>query len=363
MIKTINRSVTSCSRRLLNGSNPWIGHKRTARMLSDPENKGVRQDHVNFDTLGTWDARIDFPMLLKQSIKHGKPIPEIRAVDAASATVIGRRKSQEDRHRIKELEPNLLYFAVFDGHGGSPAAEFCHQHMEEYIEYWLARKERDLEKILQHAFVETNNAFARWLVYNWSGHEQSTAGTTATVCLLRNSIELVIGQVGDSRAILCRNGEAIRLTNDHSAHQTMEKERIIKSGGTIKTDSVGRALVNSRLAMSRSIGDLDLKRYGVSALPDTRSVEIKHGKDACVILTTDGVNFVMSDQEVTNAVNSCTHPPESAQLVVDQALNYACEDNATAIVVPFGAWGKYMNYSHKISSYSFGRELSKSVRF
>jgi hypothetical protein len=25
-----------------------------ARMLSDPENKGSRQDHVNFDTLGTW---------------------------------------------------------------------------------------------------------------------------------------------------------------------------------------------------------------------------------------------------------------------------------------------------------------------
>lgn len=73
----------------------------------------------------------------------------------------------------------------------------------------------------------------------------------------------------------------------------MEKERILKSGGSIKADSVGRALVNSRLAMTRSIGDLDLKPYGVTCRPDTRSVEIKHGKDAFVVLTSDGVNFVM----------------------------------------------------------------------
>jgi len=31
-----------------------IKNRFYARMLSDPENKGERQDHVNFDTLGTW---------------------------------------------------------------------------------------------------------------------------------------------------------------------------------------------------------------------------------------------------------------------------------------------------------------------
>lgn len=68
-------------------------------MLADPENKGSPQVHVNFDTLGTWDNRIDFPMLLQQSIKHGKPIPKIAAENAGSATVIGRRTTNEDRFR------------------------------------------------------------------------------------------------------------------------------------------------------------------------------------------------------------------------------------------------------------------------
>ncbi|KAI1286792.1 Pre-rRNA-processing protein TSR1 -like protein [Halotydeus destructor] len=341
-----------------------LGQRRSlARMLSDPENTGTRQDHINFDTLGTWDNRIDFPMLLTQSIKHGKPIPEICADHAGHATVIGRRETMEDRFKIKELEPNLLYFAVFDGHGGTLCADFCFEQMDLYIKFWLERGEKDLQVVLENSFIEVNNAFARFLLYNHPQHFESMSGTTATVCLLRNSNELVVGHLGDSRALICRNGQTMRLTADHTAHNTMEKERIVKSGGTITADSVGRMMVNRRLAMTRSIGDLDLKQYGVSALPETRSVEIKHGKDAFLVLMTDGITFVMSDQEVINAVNCCGQPNESAQFVVDQALNFACEDNATAIVVPFGAWGKYTSSTHRISCYSFGREISKSIRY
>jgi len=53
--------------------------------------------------------------------------------------------------------------------------------------------------------------------------EDTSSGTTATVCLLRNSIELVVAHVGDSRALLCRNGVVNRLTNDHSANVKAEK--------------------------------------------------------------------------------------------------------------------------------------------
>ena len=44
-----------------------------------------------------------------------------------------------------------------------------------------------------------------------------------------------------------------------------------------------------------------------------------------------------------------------------QALLYCCEDNATAVVVPFGSWGK-----GDISTsmfYSFGRSMIGSSRF
>lgn len=348
----VNKSLSQFSR---------SGTRFFAQYLSDAENTEKRKEHVNFDTLGTWDNRIELPLLLQASIKHGKPIPKISVENVGYASVSGRRTTNEDRYRIKELMPDLLYFAVYDGHGGPECAEFCSSHMEEHILYWIGRGEKDLQAVLQNAFQEVNNAFARHVIFNCGTKEASASGTTAAVCLLRNSVELVVGHVGDSRALLCRNGEIRKLTNDHTAELKSEKERIIKSGGMVKVDSLGRYLVNGRLAMTRSLGDLDLKPYGVIALPDTRSLEVKHGKDAFLILTTDGINFVMNDQEICDAVNVCHDPAEGASFVTDQAMQFASEDNSTAIVVPFGAWGKYR--SHKKVTYSFGRSLMRSIRY
>lgn len=320
-----------------------------------------RNEQENFDTLGTWDNRIDLPLLLQASIKHGKPIPKISVENVGTASVIGRRTSNEDRYRVKELRPELLYFAVFDGHGGPECADYCSEHMEDVILFWLARGEKDLETVLQYSFQDVNNIYARHILFNCPRKDASSSGTTATVCLLRNSVELVIGHVGDSRALLCRNGETKKLTTDHTADLKSEKERILKSSGTIKTDNLGRHLVNGRLAMTRSLGDLDLKPYGVSAQADTRSLEIKHGKDAFLILTTDGVNFAMTDQEICDAVNICHDPVEGAAFVTDQALQFGSEDNSTAVIVPFGAWGKYQN--HKKIALNFGRSLLRSNRY
>ena len=99
-------------------------------------------------------------------------------------------------------------------------------------------------------------------------------GTTATVCLLRNSIELVTAHVGDTRAILCREGKAVRLTKDHHPDVGKEKARIKSHKGFIVENSLGVPQVNGRLAMTRSIGDVELKHYGVTAEPDIRSIEV-----------------------------------------------------------------------------------------
>lgn len=50
-------------------------------------------------------------------------------------------------------------------------------------------------------------------------------GTTCTVALLRDGIELVVASVGDSRAMLCRKGKVLKLTVDHTPERKDEKER------------------------------------------------------------------------------------------------------------------------------------------
>ncbi|RWS21780.1 protein phosphatase 1K-like protein [Leptotrombidium deliense] len=267
-------------------------------------------------------------------------------------------------YSVKQLQNDLLYFGIFDGHGNAKCAQFCNENMYKYILYWLQSGNNDLEDILEKSFIEINNAFAHHTTYNDTVQsDNGPSGTTAVVCLLRNNTELVIAHVGDSRALLCRNGEPQKLTIDHNADLLSEKQRVIKSGGTIITNSLGTSLVNGRLAMTRSIGDFDVKPFGVTCIPDTQTVEIKHGKDAFLIMTTDGINFVMNDAEIVNVVNRSRLAHEAAQSVVEQALHYGCDDNATAIVIPFGAWGKFKQMSSSAFMYSFGRELIKSNRF
>ncbi|XP_033643810.1 protein phosphatase 1K, mitochondrial-like [Asterias rubens] len=306
-------------------------------------------DNPEWDSLGTWQGRIQEPILLQQSIKHGIPIPKISISNVGKESLIGRRMTNEDRISILELAPNLLYFGIFDGHGGAVAADYACLHMDKHINYWLA-KEHDLQVVLTRAFEDLENRFARHLHIELKDPVMENTGTTATVGLLRNGNELVVASAGDSRAILCRKGKAMRLTRKHDPEDEAERERIEACNGFITWNQYGRPLVNSVLTMTRSIGDESLKRYGVTAQPETKSVEVKHSKDSMLVMVTDGITSVMTDQELCDSIGQCHDPPSAANFVADQALQFGSDDNSSIIVVPFGRWGSYpdTNHTHKL---------------
>jgi len=43
-----------------------------------------------------------------------------------------------------------------------------------------------------------------------------------------------VANIGDSRAVLCRGGQAIPLSEDHKPELTSEQNRIQKAGGFVK---------------------------------------------------------------------------------------------------------------------------------
>lgn len=72
---------------------------------------------------------------------------------------------------------------------------------------------------------------------------------------------------GDSRAVLCKAGRAVRLTEDHKPNLPAERERIRRVGGRIDFSNCWRVIVQptwdrpgSGLAVSRSFGDLAFKQ-------------------------------------------------------------------------------------------------------
>lgn len=328
---------------------------RPSNSRFDPDSSGRP---TTWDSFGIWDNRIDEPILLPSSIRYGKPIPKVSLTKVGYASQIGQRKENEDRYQLSQLTSNILYFAVFDGHGGAEAADFCHKYMEQHIKE-LVTEEDNLELVLTRAFLSVDKELARHRHFTADASALSS-GTTATVALLRDGIELVVASVGDSRAMLCRKGKAVKLTVDHTPERKDEKERIRKSGGFVTWNSLGQPHVNGRLAMTRSIGDFDLKNHGVIAEPETKRISLHHVHDSFLALTTDGINFIMNSQEICNVINQCNDPREAAQRIAEQATQYGAEDNSTIIVVPFGAWGK-----HKSSevSFSFSRSFVSSGRW
>lgn len=79
---------------------------------------------------------------------------------------------------------------------------------------------------------------------------------------------LICANVGDARAVLCRNGKAIDLSIDHKASRPDEQERIKKQGGYIV---FGRVL--GRLAVTRAFGDFDCKNIEVAVDEHTKEVK------------------------------------------------------------------------------------------
>ena len=64
-----------------------------------------------------------------------------------------------------------------------------------------------------------------------------------------------------------------------------------------------------------------------------------------------------------DSINRCEDAREAASRLVDHALLYCTEDNATAIIVPFGSWGKQGDGGDSGMFYSFGRSMTNSSRF
>ena len=62
-------------------------------------------------------------------------------------------------------------------------------------------------------------------------------GSTAVTGILINGEKLVIANVGDSRAVICKNGVAKQLSIDH---EPSKEKRLIESRGGYKTRSEER---------------------------------------------------------------------------------------------------------------------------
>ncbi|XP_068634466.1 probable protein phosphatase 2C 73 [Aristolochia californica] len=157
------------------------------------------------------------------------------------------------------------------------------------------------------------------------------SGTTA-VSVLKQGEDLIIANLGDSRAILCTRDSSnqptsIQLTVDLKPNVESEAERIESCKGRVfalpEEPDVYRVWLpdddSPGLAMARAFGDFCLKDYGVISIPQVSYRKLTD-KDEFVVLATDGVWDVLSNQEVIDIVASSRKRSKAAKAVVDRAV-------------------------------------------
>eukprot|EP00049_Salpingoeca_infusionum_P021713 m.4266 g.4266 ORF g.4266 m.4266 type:complete len:322 (+) comp4447_c0_seq1:204-1169(+) len=251
-------------------------------------------------------------------------------------TDIGRRKANEDAFVVAHVGDSLL-LGVFDGHAGAVAADFVAKNIEQHVGDALLPG-KSMQQVLEQSVQSVSDALDLHLT---SMHEggQNRSGCTATVALV-NATEVCVAQVGDSGAILVEQGEATLLTPCHRPDNLDEYDRIIAAGGEIPTWRSTH--VQGMLGMTRALGSLHMRPYGVVPTAHIISHKIDPQTDAALILATDGVLDCLHDKNRYAVIAEAFSQSESVQDVAFDLVQFAAashsRDNATVIVCPLPSW-------------------------
>mmetsp|Transcript_27618 Transcript_27618/g.60756 ORF Transcript_27618/g.60756 Transcript_27618/m.60756 type:complete len:419 (+) Transcript_27618:68-1324(+) len=270
---------------------------------------------------------------------------------ASGTSSCSRRPMSAGTDAEAPLSP-LSYFAVFDGHGGSTAAEFAAERLYSALVEHRELLRKDAVQALCAAFVSTEQD---WL--SAAVEKDWMDGTTAAVALVdRGRRCIVVGNVGDSEVLLgtrsAAGEEHFRVLTEvhHVKRSETERNRILQEGGKIWHGRLGHPAISPvvlSLAVSRAIGDLFYKheKYtngqttGLSATPFVTSAEVCNPTSSAefLLIGCDGFWDTVSYKEATDFVfqrlsSHKTAAQELSEALVHLAKEKGSSDNITVLV-------------------------------
>ncbi|RRT45852.1 hypothetical protein B296_00026569, partial [Ensete ventricosum] len=280
-----------------------------------------------------------------------EPPPFVPSIRSGSFADIGPRNYMEDEHiRIDDLSAHLgsvltcptpsAFYGVFDGHGGPDAAAYIKRHALRFLfedANFPQASEADndfmvsVENSVREAFLLADLALAEDCTIN------SSSGTTALMALVFGKL-LLVANAGDCRAVLCRKGEAVDMSQDHRPIHAAERERVEQTGGFVED-----GYLNGVLSVTRALGDWDMKMPRGSPSPLIAEPEFRQAvlteDDEFLIIGCDGIWDVMSSQRAVSIVRKGLRrhddPERCARELVLEALRLNTFDNLTVIVICF----------------------------
>jgi serine/threonine protein phosphatase PrpC len=232
----------------------------------------------------------------------------LRVAEQYAGSDTGRqRRANED-----SLLARAPLFVVADGMGGAQAGEVASQIAVEAFEPGLpetAHPELELAELARAA-----NARIHELSH--ANVEQAGMGTTLTAVYVGEQ-EVAIAHVGDSRAYCLRDGQLLRLTDDHSL-----VDELMRQGRLTPEEAVEHP---QRSVITRALGP-----EGIVDV-DTRSFRARAGD--VYLLCSDGLTTMLSEQQIVAALLAHQRLRDAGEALIAAANQAGGRDNITVVLI------------------------------
>lgn len=230
-----------------------------------------------------------------------------------------KRPDNQDYYDFYIPDDNTIHkkgilMTVADGMGGHLGGEIASSMainilMSEYYK----DKSNDTTQALTNAFLKANSA-----VYDKNKDENlSGMGTTLTAVVLIGN-EIYHAHVGDTRGYIISNGEISQFTEDHSYVASLVKAGVI-TAKEAKTHP-------ERNKITRALG------VGENVVVDVSKESIRVFKENFLLICTDGLHGVVSNEEILNAVSNYKEPSAACSRLIEMANEHGGPDNVTVLI-------------------------------
>jgi len=237
-------------------------------------------------------------------------------VNCAAKTDVGLIRSGNEDNYL--MVPERGVFVVADGMGGHAAGEVASEMAVQLIARDLGSfrglSTDEAASRMTQAIKAANAAiFERTL----SEHDKRGMGTTATCLVLHAGNRYLLGQVGDSRAYLLRDGRFHQLTKDHSYVQ----------------EQVDLGYLTPEQARTHPYANVITRCVGASAdvVPDIFAGTVRAGD--VFLLASDGLTGMVEDDGLQTILQSQGTPERWVDRMVAEANRRGGLDNITCIIV------------------------------
>jgi PPM family protein phosphatase len=232
----------------------------------------------------------------------------LRVAEQYAVSDTGRqRRANED-----SLLARAPLFVVADGMGGAQAGEVASRIAVESFQQGLgdtAEPEAELASLALAA-----NSHIHELSH--ANVEQAGMGTTLTALYVGEE-EVSIAHVGDSRAYCLRDGELLRLTDDHSL-----VDELIRQGRLTPEEAVEHP---QRSVITRALGP-----EGTVEI-DTRSYRARHGD--VYLLCSDGLTTMVGEDLLAAELIAHQRLRDAGEALVRDANEAGGRDNITVLLL------------------------------